>query len=86
MTSPHETTDLGDRASQHARHRCDQGPVYACVLLLLLPLLQFIGLPDNSSGATSSPASQPAPMSPLPSFQTSAAEWTNGAAHPLDGR
>jgi hypothetical protein len=23
------------------------------VLLLLLPLLQFIGLPDNSSGATS---------------------------------
>jgi len=56
------------------------------VLLLLLPLLQFIGLPDTSSGATSSPASQPAPMSPLPSFQTSAAEWTNGAAHPVGGR
>ena len=55
-------------------------------LLLLLPLLQFIGLPDNSSGATSSPTSQPAPMSPLPSLQTSAAEWTNGAAHPIGGR
>jgi hypothetical protein len=56
------------------------------VLLLLLPLLQFIGLPDNSSGATSSPASQPAPMSPLPSLQTSAAKWTNGEAHPGGGR
>ena len=87
MTSPHETTDLGDRASQHARHRCDQGPVYACVLLLLLPLLQFIGLPDNSSGATSTPTSQAAAMSPLPpASQAMAAKWINGAAHPAGGR
>jgi len=56
------------------------------VLLLLLPLLQFIGLPDNSSGATSTPTSQVATMSPLPSLQTSAAEWTNGAAHSIGGR
>ena len=57
------------------------------VLLLLLPLLQFIGLPDNSSGATSSPTSRPAPMSPLPpASQAMAAKWTNGAAHPAGGR
>jgi len=53
--------------------------------LLLLPLLQFIGLPDNGSGAASAPTSRPAPMSPLPSLQTSAAEWTKGAAHPAGG-
>jgi hypothetical protein len=56
------------------------------VLLLLLPLLQFIGLSDNPSGATSTPTSQAASMNPLPSLQTSAAEWTNGAAYPVGGR
>ena len=56
------------------------------VLLLLLPPLQFIGLLGNSSGATSSPTSQPAPMSPLPSLQTSAAACPNGSAHPVGGR
>jgi len=57
------------------------------VLLLLLLLLQFIGLPDNSSGATSTPTSQAAAMSPLPpASQAMAAKWINGAAHPAGGR
>ena len=57
------------------------------VLLLLLPLLQFIGLSDNPSGATSTPTSQAAAMSPLPpASQAMAAKWINGAAHPAGGR
>jgi hypothetical protein len=58
------------------------------VLLLLLPLLQFAPDPGtiDGSGATCNPQPEIASDCPLPSLQTSAAEWTNGAAHPVGGR
>jgi len=56
------------------------------VLLLLLPLLQFIGLPDNGSGATSTRQLQVVSQCPLPSLQTSAAACQSGAAHSVGGR
>jgi hypothetical protein len=55
------------------------------VLLLLLPLLQFIGLPDNGSGTTSARQLQVVSQCPLPSLQTSAA-CPSAAAHPAGGR